>query len=67
MSKLDDVKAKLVPLLDDAKKESTPFWHALRYCLVWLAWVALVPVVAVGSWLSEASKKIKPELPPKGE
>lgn len=66
MSLLDDAKAKLVPLIDDAKIEAKPFWHALRYCFVWLAWAALVPLVALGSWLSDAAKKIKPELPPQG-
>jgi hypothetical protein len=58
-----DVGAKVLPLLDDAKKEATPFWYALRYCLVWLAYVVLVPVALAGKFLGELAEKIKPELP----
>ena len=58
-----DVGAKVGPILDDAKKEATPFWYALRYCLVWLAWVVLIPVALVGKALGELAVKLKPELP----
>lgn len=58
-----DVGAKVLPLLEDAKKEATPFWYALRYCLVWLAYVVLVPVALAGKALGELAEKIKPELP----
>lgn len=65
MAKLDEVSAKVAPALEKAKAESLPFWHSLRYCLVWLAWVVTLPVVVVGDLLGALSKKIKPELPPK--
>ena len=65
MSKLDDVSAKVAPALEKAKAESLPFWHSLRYCVVWLAWVVTLPVVVVGNVLADFGKKIKPELPPK--
>jgi hypothetical protein len=55
--------ADVLPLLEDAKKEATPFWHALRYCLVWLAYVVLVPFALVGKFLGDLAVKIKPELP----
>lgn len=58
-----DVGAKVLPLLEDVKKEATPFWYALRYCLVWLAYVVLVPVALAGKALGELAEKIKPELP----
>jgi hypothetical protein len=62
-----DVGAKVGPILDDAKKESMPFLHSLRYCLVWLAWLLLVPFALVGKFLGEFAEKIKPELPKKPE
>jgi hypothetical protein len=64
---LPEVKAKVAPILEEAKKEAMPFMHAARYCLVWLCWLALVPFVWAGSALQEVGKKIKPELPPKSE
>ena len=65
MAKLDEVSAKVAPALEKAKAESLPFWHSLRYCVVWLAWVVTLPVVVVGNVLADFGKKIKPELPPK--
>lgn len=65
MSKLDEVSAKVAPALEKAKAESLPFWHALRYCVVWIAWVVTLPVVWLGDLLGQFGKKIKPELPPK--
>jgi len=64
---LPEVKAKIAPIMEDAKKEAMPFLHALRYCAVWLCWLCLVPFVWAGSALQEMGKKIKPELPPKSE
>lgn len=65
MAKLPDVSAKVGPALEKAKAETLPFWHSLRYCLVWLAWVVTLPVVLAGQALGALSDKIKPELPPK--
>jgi hypothetical protein len=62
-----DVGTKVLPLIDGAKKEATPFWHSLRYCLIWLAWVVLIPVALAGKALGELAEKIKPELPKKLE
>jgi hypothetical protein len=59
--------ADVLPLLEDAKKEATPFWFSLRYCLIWLAWLLLVPIALVGKYLGELAEKIKPELPKKPE
>lgn len=63
MAKLDEVSAKVAPALEKAKAESLPFWHSLRYCVVWLAWVVTLPVVLAGNLLADFGKKIKPELP----
>jgi len=60
---LSDVKAKVAPFLEDAAAEAKPFGHALGYCVVWLAWLALLPFVIAGAWIGSVSKKIKPELP----
>lgn len=65
MAKLDELSAKIAPVADKVKSESLPAWHALRYCLVWLAWVATLPVALLGEYLGAFSKSIKPELPPK--
>jgi len=62
-SMLPEVREKVAPFVADAKKEAQPFVHALSYCIVWLGWVAMLPLVYAGAWLGSISKKIKPELP----
>ena len=57
-----DLSAKLAPLLADAKKEATPFWHALRYCLIWLAWLISLPFSLLGAYLKLVAVAFKPEL-----
>lgn len=57
-----DLSAKLAPLLADAKKEATPFWHALRYCLIWLAWLMSLPFSLLGAYLKLVAVAFKPEL-----
>lgn len=64
---LPDVKAKVAPLVEGAKKEAMLFLYVACYCFVWLVWLAFVPFVWAGIVMQELEKKVKPKLPAKPE
>lgn len=62
---LAEAKVKALPVFEECRAGTKPFFYAAAYVMLCIGWALAVPFALAADFLKLTGEKIKPELPKK--